>query len=159
MKLTEEQAEVVEKNHSLIYWYAKLTHLNLDEWYDLLAIELCYSVMQYDPAKGALSSFFKLKADGMVYKEWRKSQTQKRCHGETEYYDSVISGEDSLETSFFEHYGTITGSEDEKIIKLRYDGYTQQEIADMLNVSQSYISIALKRLKNEYRKINGQKDS
>ena len=40
MKLNDEQRGVVEENHQLIYWYAHRRHLDLEEWYDLLAIRL-----------------------------------------------------------------------------------------------------------------------
>lgn len=38
--LNEQQQELVEKNHDLIYWCAKNHKLDLEEYYGDLAIEL-----------------------------------------------------------------------------------------------------------------------
>lgn len=36
------------------------------------------------------------------------------------------------------------------IIRMKYEGFTQQEIADIVGVSQSYISNLLKKVKLKY---------
>ena len=60
MILTKEQQKMVEENHDLIYWYANIKKLNLENWYDLLAIELCGVVLKYNPKKGSLSNYYKI---------------------------------------------------------------------------------------------------
>ena len=156
MRLTEEQKQIVEDNHNLIYWYIKIANLDYQEWYDLLAIELCYTVMKYDESKGSLSNYFKMRADGLVYKEYRKSQAQKRYHVDLEYIDNIYSDvKDELEG-----YASTNSSDTEvrdlfkgeygEIMRMKYEGYSQTEIAEALGCSQSYVSKILKKLRNKY---------
>ena len=51
-KLTDDQRKLVEKNHNLIYTFARKYKINLDEYYGLLAIGLCIAARIYDPNKG-----------------------------------------------------------------------------------------------------------
>jgi RNA polymerase sigma factor (sigma-70 family) len=39
-------------NHNLIYWFAHKHHLNLDEFYDILAIALCQAALNFDSFQG-----------------------------------------------------------------------------------------------------------
>ena len=77
MTLTKEQQDIITENHNLIYWYIQLKHLDITEWYDLLALELCYTVAKYNPEKGSLSNYYKMRADNLVRKEYSKSQLRK----------------------------------------------------------------------------------
>lgn len=150
MKLTEEQSEMVAKNHSLIYWYAHSSGLNLADWYDLLAIELCYTVMKYDPSKGSIGNYYKLRADGLVYKEYRKSQTQKRLTQEVAFIDNYHNIPDGSDIRLERELLELLEGENGEILKLKMSGYTQTEIARLLGVSQSYVSNALKKMRTIY---------
>lgn len=55
--LTSTQQKLVEDNHNLIYGIAHKNKINLDEYYDVLAIGLCKAAMQYDESKGQFSTF------------------------------------------------------------------------------------------------------
>lgn len=46
--LNDEQRELVEKNHNLIYGYAKRHNIDVEEHYDILAIGLCKAASTYD---------------------------------------------------------------------------------------------------------------
>ncbi len=148
-RLTEREAELVAENENLIYWYIHSHGLELSEWYDLLAIELCYTIQKFDDSRGSLSNYYKLRCDGLVSREQRKQNTQKRFHVEVPFlenihdddisYDDIGIAPDILHDKEFGH-----------IIRMRYDGYTQQEIAKSLGVSQSYISNLFKRLRKKY---------
>jgi RNA polymerase sigma factor (sigma-70 family) len=150
MKLTEEQQQVVADNHNLIYWYANLAGLKLADWYDLLAIELCITVIKYEEGKGSLSNYFKLRADGMVYKEYRKSQSQKRLATVIQYTENVhqIQDPESIEDKY--DLKELMDVENGAIIKMKYEGYTQTEMARELGVSQSYVSKILKKLRDDH---------
>lgn len=149
MKLTSEQQNLVSENHNLIYWYASLAHLDLEEWYDLLAIELCHTIIKYDPSRGSIANYFKLRCDGLVYKEYKKSQSMKRNGTTTSYIENIhtITEEDWLEEIEFKEWMDIENGD---ILKLKSQGFTQSEIARELGVSQSYISKILKKFKKEY---------
>ena len=145
--LTEEQKLMVEQNHNLIYWYISLSNLDIDEWYDLLAIELCYAVQKYDPERGSLGNYFKLRADDMVYKEYRKRLTQKRKMSEVQLNENLESDEfvDDLESEL-DNMDWVN-DENREILKLRLQGFSQNEIAEKIGLSQSFVSKELKRIK------------
>ena len=149
IKLTAEQQKIVAENHKLIYWYANLYRLDLDEWYDILAIELCVAVQKYDPELGSLSRFFKVSADSRRFKIYRDAKRQKR------FAKKMVS---------LDEIGDIIGEEDEEIPEINYEwiepdvkriidyrirGYTQAEIADKMEMSQSQISKILARHRGE----------
>jgi len=150
MKLTEEQRTIVEENHALVYWYANLKGLNLDEWYDLLCIELCYTVMKHDPTKSSLSNYFKLRADNLVHKEYAKTKLKKRSHNGlyplSEMHDEPfvddVSSSAEINELFFENYGII--------VRLKSEGYTQSEIAEQLGITQSYVSKTLAKIRDNF---------
>lgn len=148
MKLTEEQQRIVEENYKLIFWYANMKHLNLEEWYDLLAIELCYAVMKHKVEKGSLSTYFKLRADGLVYKESKKARTLKRTCTEVGFIENIHSNRETTDELL--ELEEWVGVENKDIIRMKYDGYTQTEIAREIGVSQSYVSKVLRKTKEDY---------
>lgn len=89
--------------------------------------------MKYDKSKGSLSNYFKLRADVAVYKEYRKSLTQKRSHYETteefsDNVDDVFSVQHNTSPLDVAVFNEIFNGEHGEIIKLRYEGYSQTEI-------------------------------
>ncbi len=150
MRLTEEQANIVAENHSLIYWYIHLARLDIEEWYDLLAIELCYTVQKYDESKGSLGNYFKLRADGLVYKEYRKSQAKKRLSQSVQFFDNIDYLESPDISDDNMNFQEAVSGEHGEILKMKYEGYTQTEIAEVLGVSQSHISKILKKVRKTY---------
>lgn len=154
MKLTEEQSQKVADNHNLIYWYINYASLDFEEWYDLLAIELCYTVQKWEESRGSLGNYFKLRADGLVYKERRKAMAKKRLVNKVEYIDEIdydlpsVHMEDNLD---FEEW---LNGEFGQIIKMKYEGYSQTEIALHLGVSQSHVSKTLKKIRRDFHEVN-----
>lgn len=145
-KLTIDQSKLVEDNHKLIYWYLSKRGLSYDEWYDLFAIELCYTAMAYDKNQGSFSNYFKLRCDWLVKNNFRISQLKKNQHIDLELFDGYeypIQKELFTETElcylFDGKYGTI--------LKMVYEGYTQEEIAHKLGKNQSYVSNILKKIR------------
>lgn len=55
--LTEEQRELVSKNHNLIYGYAYKRKIPIDDYYDILAIGLCKAAKSYDEKRCEFSTF------------------------------------------------------------------------------------------------------
>jgi len=145
MKLTLEQQKTVADNHNLIYWYANMKRLSVDDWYDILALALCYAVMYHDAEKSNLSTYYKLRADWAVYKEMQKFMKSpetayiENAHGIAESDDFEMIEKDDW---FNKEYGDI--------LKLRLQGYSQREIAEKLGYSQSQISNILKKAKADY---------
>lgn len=47
--LTDSQALLVEKNHSLIFSFLKKCNLEIDDWYGVAALGLCNAARHFDP--------------------------------------------------------------------------------------------------------------
>lgn len=152
MRLNDEQRLMVEENHNLIYWIIHDRHLDINEWYDLLAIELCLSVVGYQPSKGSFSNYYKIRSDSLISRELRKETAKKKSNNgiyslDVQFNlqsDYDLETEVELESLFEGEYG--------EILRLKRNGYNQTEIADILGYSQSYVSRILKGVKTEYDK-------
>ena len=167
MKLTNEEQDLVEKNHNLICGFAKHRDLDLEDWYGELAIVLCKAIKIWNPKEGKLSSLYYGMCENKLKQEYRKRNALKRQDGgllsldyeygnfentytlnnyNTEILDDsledVVSNKILLEDILDDKFGLVA--------RLRYEGYSQVEISDKLNVSQSYISRILSDMKGEY---------
>lgn len=150
MKLTEEQQKQVEENHNLIYWYANKYKVNLDEYYDILAIELCNAIMKHDPEKGTLANYFRMRSEGAIYKEYRKTQAQKRIPQGVEFIENVHhipNVDDMIDELEIKEW---LNKENSEILKLRVMGYSQSEIAEKIGMSQNYVCGVLRKLRRKY---------
>lgn len=150
MRLTDEQKKLVEDNHNLIYWYTSNRGLNLDDYYDLLAIELCNTVVNYDDSKGSLSNYFKLRSDWVISRHYRSIKAKKRdtiLVDLTENHNSVDDTDDIVDKLNFLDW---MDSVDSEVLKLKYKGYSQVEIAEIMKVSPSRVSKIMKRLKKVF---------
>ena len=125
-------------------------HLDVDEYYGLLAIELCHTVHKFKPEKGSLSNYYKLRCESVLKNEYAKSMALKNTNNGvvplTEYTDlcSGINVEElvEIEEMFDGEYG--------ELLRMKMQGYNQSEIAEAFGVTQSYVSKLLAKLKEEY---------
>lgn len=149
--LTDEQRKLVEENHSLIYWYLNRRGLDHSEYYDLLAIELCLTVANYNPDRGSLSNYFKLRADNALKKEFAKSSREIVGTHELNH-DILLCGGTSVEdlVELEEIFDVPHG----EILRMRADGHTQAEIAEVYGLTQSYISKIIEKCKREYYELD-----
>lgn len=53
-----ERKKLAEENHNLIYWFCYKNHLNIDEWYDIIAIGYMKGINSYDETKGVKLSTY-----------------------------------------------------------------------------------------------------
>lgn len=142
-ELTEEESLRVSENHNLIYWYAHRKGLNLDEWYGLLAIELCKAVRKHDRSRGGLANYYKMRADLVVYRTVNKKYKE----GVIDSYvldDEYIGDEDVKELLDIDDL--FPDETDATIVRMRLDGYTHQEIGDEIGFSRQYVSVKLKEI-------------
>lgn len=150
MKLNAEQRQSVEDNHKLIYWFASLKGLDVEEWYGLLAIELCDTVRTYDSNKGSLSNYYKLKAERMMINEFAKQGRMKRTHNGIYELNDVNHPHDTTDMDGDIKLKDFIGADDTGILELKMMGFTQSEIADKIGVSQASVSRTLNKMKEEY---------
>ena len=157
--LTSEQKKIVEDNHNLIYFYINKNNLDETEYYDLLALSLCKAAKKFDPSKGKFSTFAMhcFKMDHLI--ELRDKKAAKRdalvislssetCpdseNRRTELYDIIPCDRDVFDKMILLDIPKLLDDRLVHICKLSYLGYGQQEIADMIGVSQSLVSRQLK---------------
>lgn len=55
--LSDEQRDFVAQNHKLIYSFAIRHNIDIEEFYDLLAIALCMAAIGYDESMGCFSTY------------------------------------------------------------------------------------------------------
>ncbi len=74
--MTKEQKELCEKNHNLIYLLIHRYNLDMNEYYDLLAIGLCKAAITYDETKGFTFSSY---AIHVMYNEIKNLYKKLNC--------------------------------------------------------------------------------
>ena len=93
--LTEEQRNIVTKNHDLIYAFAHKKNISIDEYYDVLAIGLCKAAKSFDNDKGEFSTFAYTCMNNELNECWRSLNKKSSipecliisCDSETERED------------------------------------------------------------------------
>lgn len=50
--LSIDRKKLAEENHKLIYWFCWKNHLDIEEWYDIIAIGYMKGINSYDETKG-----------------------------------------------------------------------------------------------------------
>lgn len=172
-RLNEEQRKFVEENHNLIYAFAYQKNLNLNEYYDLLAIALCKAACFYDTncgVKFGAFAFFCMNNECKQY--WRSIQGVTRIPESLIYsYDGPVSSKSDEEVELIErlknekvdsditeiYVKDFLSSLDEReqmIVWARINGYSEQKIADALGVSKAYISFIIRGIKSSWRIYN-----
>lgn len=152
--LTIEQQATVAKNHNLIYAYAHRRGLDIEEWYGVLAIELCLAVENLDTTRSTLSTYFNLRATSIVNKEYQRSLAQKNtCNGLYELNNELHSDKHVNEWDIADlsiELNDLVDADESGILELRRAGYLQTEIAEKLNVTQAKVSRTIRKFKKGY---------
>lgn len=91
-KLTDAQRRLAEDNIRLVYKYMHRNQLDPDDWLDILLVDYVRAMPQFDPDKGAFSTFAFTVLQNSHYIELRRRRRQIDC--------------DSLETPFSQHDGS-----------------------------------------------------
>lgn len=171
--LSKEQQDLVSDNHNLIYSYANKMNLDINEYYDLLAIGLCKAAKTYDPNRGyAFSTYAYFAMRTECYQYWRHLNNTSRIPSELIFsYNNPFSDEsemqdrierindifgtyqlDSTEIELKEFIDSLKSIERRIIFEKMY-GYTQREIAIHVGRCQITIGRILKQLKEKW--LNG----
>lgn len=152
-KLTDKERQMVEDNEKLIYWYANKKNLDIDEWYGLLAIELCKTVRKYNPDRGSLSTYFKLRADIMVYRKMQEKYRSGELYDyeidESQHEDESVEVFDKVDSDIAleDLLDSLETDRDRLIIKMKLDGYTQKEIAEETGLTQQGVGWVLRKVR------------
>lgn len=162
--------KIVEENHNLIYAFLKKCHLPTNEYYDLAAIGLCKAAKTWDCNKQKFCTYAYTCMFNEVMGEKRKYRCQKRIESnnlvsldayiDTEHDVSlldIVSNSYSVEDEIIakidvNSFVKSLKDRDKQVIDLFTLGYSQDDIADIIGVSQATISRIKKILKNKYIK-------
>ena len=164
--LNEKQKNLVEENYNLIYKYAKDHKLDIEEFSGLLSIGLCKAALNYDEDKTKFSTFAFRCMGNEVGNYLRKINASKYLrHDEVYSMEALNENENrAIEETFL-----MTSSENierdymfkakfqkeydklkdqvKNIVSLKYHGYTNNEVAEIMNMKASTVSMALKKFK------------
>ncbi len=158
--LTHEQQELAAENHNLIYRFAQTMAIDVEEFYDILAIALCKAAKTFDKSRGLRFStlaFQCMKNEYNMY--WRRELNSKHVPpGLIVSYNTLISNDSDENSQFISIITnkTCEGVNDSGNIEVEefmetlhpiqrdvltylMDGCKVSEIADKLGCSRQYV--------------------
>ena len=162
--LTKEQKNLVEKNHNLIYYVLLKHELSINEHYDIAAIALCNAAKKYNEKRGSFTNFAVHCIEMQLRCEHRKATNKKRlANVGTVSMDADMTG-DGCNIGLF--IGKSYMDDDLILVDVRsvldeqqmtiFDylllGYTQCEIAKILNISQPVVSRKITKMRQIIKK-------
>lgn len=173
-KLTPEQCKLVEDNVNLIYGYCTKHHLDVDDYFGVLAESLCAAVRHHDPSKSKLSTYVYQCFSMKLAREYRTQTTQSRdasknnitlisldatvldANSHPMLLEDVITdnNDDTAVTDLVDLIEYCIAPYNDKykqIIWLMIDGYPGRDIAKMVGVSPSYVSVVLYRFRTRFK--------
>lgn len=172
--MTESQRKLAEDNHNLIYSFLNIRNLDVEEYYDIMAIALCKAAKTFDGEKAKFSTYAFYLMKNALYIDYREKsklsaipeymidhyeayiEDDDNKRKETTYLELMDSGidteSDAMASMLLDKCDEILSERDNQIIRLRLCGYTQQEIADKMGVTRSRINGILKSIKDKLAK-------
>ena len=166
-KMTEAQKELVVKNHALIFGCLKKYNMSEEEGYGLAAIGLCEAALKYNKEIGAFSTYAYRVMGNKIMEEFRKSRRSFNFRHNTVSYYSQTAGDKECSFEFIETLGDetnveflavnrvfiedivkILSSKEKEILKMQAVGFSQNEIAEHLGISQPSVSHLLKTIRD-----------
>ena len=164
--LSNEQKNLVEENYNLTYKYAKDHKLDMEEFSGLLSIGLCKAALSYDSDKTKFSTFAyrcmgnevsnylrkvnagKYLRHDEVYSMEALNENENRAIEEAFLMTSSenIEGDYMFKARFQKEYDKLK-DQVKNIVALKYHGYTNNEVAEIMDMKASTVSMALKKFK------------
>lgn len=162
MRLNDKQRKLVEQNHNLIYSAMRkfgIRNEKFDDYYGVAAIGLCKAIVYYNPDKQtALSTLVYSCIKNELYDQFDSERSKSMQFNKMVLpYDNVTDlSEDSksaeefllvennfeenlISTLLFEKIIRTLNNNQQKLVRLRLNGYTYSEIAKMQGVSRQAI--------------------
>ena len=170
--LSPEQQKLVADNHNLIYSFARKHKIDIEEYYDVLALGLCKAAMYHDGVSGKFSTLAYRSMKTMYMDEIVSRNKRKKRGGEGKeaHYENIATSyemeldylslledgknldEDAIifRVKFLEFCRSINNKE-QQILKMKLDGMTQKEIAECYGVSNNSVFLWVKAIKKKAR--------
>lgn len=132
--LNKQQQLLVEQNHQLIFGFIQKKKLDIDEYYDLLAISLCKAAKSYQSDKGKFSTWVYAIMENDLKQHWRNTtQLQKVIPAEMIIsYDAPLESDEDSEYTLLDILPD-TNIEDEDF-RMRYN-----DLLDKMNETEKTI--------------------
>ncbi len=161
--LTNEERKIAEEHHNLIYFFINYFKVDVEEYYDLFAIDYLKCIKVWDKSKGNLSTLLGRAFCNTIKKENRKKKAKKRFEesytvslNEVVFKENrdvtlgdIIPSYTNVEETF-ELNETLSFFMKNEVTRLLIIGYSQREIAKKLNCSRSNISLKINCVKQEF---------
>lgn len=160
--LTDKQRRLAEENHNLIYGYAAKEHLDIDEYYGILAIGLCKAAQAYNKKKGMFSTFAYACMKNEVLMHWRATTKKSSIP-----LNAIVSYDEKGEEKLFEEFPnypyqnmeehgilldvlreSLTGAE-QHVLELMLAGETQEKISKIRGCKQQNICYNIKQIRKK----------
>ena len=152
-ELATEEQHYAEKHHTLVYRFLSHYNLSEDDYYDIVIFGFLAAVQEYlrkpELQKFSFTTIAWKQMKNTVVQETRYRHRAKRNASTVSYFDSKAS--DELNTLFPSRTDTLIDQihdrevltnllacltpKEREVVALKADGYTQQEIADLCNIS------------------------
>lgn len=173
--LTKEQQKIVEQNHGLIFGFAKRHSLNLDEYYDVLAIGLCKAARSYDAERECTFATYAYccmnNAIGSVKRI--ENSTKKIPRNLVASYNALVDGQDNHPSELEYFLRDHSSNTDNVISKIHVDqfretlpddmkylfdrlmaGYLTREIAKDIGCTKQNVSLKTQKIKKRWLAYN-----
>lgn len=169
--LTPEQRKLAEKHHNLIFYFMKRKRLDQEEFYDILAIALCKAARLYDPSEYTFATYCYRCFENALRMHIRDNKRRVQStpfsafeiHNDSDDIDNVIEETaeceealqsfDELETRMaLEGFVSRIPENLRQVLELHLKEYTQQQIAEILGITQPQVSRRLARIRMLYKK-------
>ena len=141
--MTEKQKNIIIENHNLIYKFCYNKQIDIEEYYGDLAIALCKSAISYNKNKGNFSTYV-YKAFNCAYINAKNKNNINNI--DIDNIDIIDQHANWFENNFFLN---PIYKKYKDIIDLLIMGYTQNDVARKLGLTQQSISKKIKKIRKE----------
>lgn len=175
--LTNEEKELVAKNHNLIYFAMKRCNIKEpDEWYGIFAIGLCKAAQCFDETKGYKFSTYAIYYLYGYYKNTMRYmfQGKDKINQNALYYDKSIqyAEDDTVRMDSLQTNENNTDFQDESNTKMDFEffcdklekethknvihyltqGFSVAETAKKLGISRQRVDVLRKEIQKRYKR-------
>ena len=167
--LTQQQKKLAEENHNLIYGFAHKRNINIEKYYDILAIGLCYAAKIFSKNKGEFTTVAYRCMENELYKHWTHSKRKRAVPDEAIIsYDTQVTNDNNIENGlkysdiFIDSHSTedivmsnilrtsllnLFSGVDKEVFEFIMNGVTYEEIAKELGCTRSRIGQRVQRIR------------
>ena len=169
--MTDEQKQLVEQNHNLIYFYLHKHNLSIEDYYDVAAIGLCKAAITFKKDKSEFSTYALTCINNevkMIFRKFFNQRTipessvvsiQQKILGEDGNLDlesclsSVVDVEDeAIANASIKKFIAGISDREKMILRLYNAGYGQVEISERVGISQGQVSRDINNLLKRFKK-------